>query len=56
MTRTIVAAVLVAASAAGGCGSTEPTQPKLSDAQVQDLMKQGKDQSQKERGGRKPGA
>ena len=56
MTRAKIAALaLSVAFAAGGCGSTEPTQPKLSEAQVQDLMKQGKDQSQKERGTRKPG-
>ena len=56
MTRTKFAALMVAALLTGGCGGpTEPTQPKLSDAQVQELMKQGKDQSQKERGTRKPG-
>lgn len=56
MTRPNVAATLAAALLAAGCGgSSAPTQTKLSEAEVQDLMKQGKEQSQQERGTRKPG-
>lgn len=54
MTRRVFAALVVAALA--GCsGQSEPTQPKLSDEQMKDLMKQGKSQNERERGGRPPG-
>ncbi|QEG30749.1 hypothetical protein GobsT_55610 [Gemmata obscuriglobus] len=35
-----------------GCGASEPSQPKLSDAQVKEIMTKGKGQGDKERGGR----
>jgi hypothetical protein len=49
--------VLAAVLAAGvGCsGQSEPTQPKLTDEQIQDVMKKGKEDARKERGNRGPG-
>jgi hypothetical protein len=49
--------VLAAVLAAGvGCsGQSVPTQPSLSDEQVKDAMKQGKERALKERGNRGPG-
>ena len=50
--------VLVPAIASGllaGCGSSEPTQPKLTDSQVQEVMQKAKGQNQKESGGRRGG-
>jgi hypothetical protein len=57
MRRMIYGWALAAGLAAGvGCSSdTEPTQPKMTDEQIKELMKQGQQQSMKERGGRKPG-
>ena len=45
----VIAGSLVVAS---GCGSGQPTQPKLSETQVKEIMDQGKTQGDKERGGR----
>lgn len=39
--------------AAAGCGGSDPpTQPKLDDSQVKDIMNRAKSQEAKERGGR----
>ena len=38
-----------------GCSESPPTQPNPNSQEVKDLMKQGKEQTQKERGGRGPG-
>lgn len=47
-------AALVAASV--GCsGQSTPTQPTLTDQQIQETMKKGKMEAQKERGNRGPG-
>ncbi|HVK19359.1 MAG TPA: hypothetical protein VM533_20665 [Fimbriiglobus sp.] len=57
MRRLICSGVLAAVLAASlGCsGQSTPTQPALSDEQVKDAMKQGKERALKERGNRGPG-
>ena len=57
MRRVICGGVLAAFLAAGvGCsGQSEPTQPKLSDDQIKEVMQKGKEESKKERGNRGPG-
>ncbi|MBN9522394.1 hypothetical protein J0H58_28390 [bacterium] len=55
MIRRTTVALLLAGLAVGCSGQAEPPQPKLSDEQVKDLMKQGKNQNERERGGRPPG-
>jgi hypothetical protein len=57
MRRVICGGVLAAVLAASvGCsGQSVPTQPKLSDEQIKDAMKKGKEEARKERGNRGPG-
>jgi hypothetical protein len=57
MRRTILSCAPAAVlAAAAGCSSrAEPTQPRMTDEQVKELMKQGKEESRKERGNRGPG-
>jgi hypothetical protein len=53
----ICGGVLAAFLAAGvGCsGQSQPDQPKLSDDQIKEVMKKGKEEARKERGNRGPG-
>ncbi|MCU0704850.1 MAG: hypothetical protein MUF18_12800 [Fimbriiglobus sp.] len=51
--RSVLATLLVC-SLLVGCDSGNPPQPTLSEGQVQDVMKQGKQQSQREGGDRIP--
>jgi hypothetical protein len=53
----ICGGVLAAFLAAGvGCsGQSQPSQPNLSDDQIKDVMKKGKEEARKERGNRGPG-
>ena len=56
MRSTVSSLVAAAALAAAGCSSKAyPTQPQMTDETVKELMKQGKDQSLKERGKRGQG-
>ena len=56
MIRRVIVALVLAGLAAGCSSQGDPPQPKLSDEQVKDLMKQGKAQNERERGGRGPGS
>jgi len=38
-----------------GCSNSPPTQPSPDSSEAQELMKKGKEQTRKERGGRGPG-
>jgi hypothetical protein len=57
MRRKIVCGVAAAVLAvATGCSKqADPTQPKMTDDQIKDVMKQGREQSKKEHGKRGPG-
>jgi hypothetical protein len=57
MRRFLASLVIVGLSILMGCSSgSTPTQRKLSDDEIKDLMKQGKGEAKKERGNRPPGA
>ncbi|VTS04466.1 hypothetical protein [Tuwongella immobilis] len=56
MKRTCVGLLLVCLLASLGCsGGSDPVQPKLTDDQIKEAMKQGKEQHSRERGNRRPG-
>jgi hypothetical protein len=38
-----------------GCSNSQPTQPAPGSSEAEELMKKGKEQTMKERGGRGPG-